>query len=121
MLWTTGWSKLKVSFYYFIVKITILFIKGDFKKYDKQNSLKSFPQKMLDPRRWYSGVQQTVDLTFQVPRDLTAGMYDVILNLPDAAATLAQNPKYRILMNNGAGVGEVGTRYNILFKVVVLI
>ena len=40
MLWTTGWSKLKVSFYYFIVKITILFIKGDFKKYDKQNSLK---------------------------------------------------------------------------------
>ena len=82
-----------------------------------KSALKSFPQKTVDPRRWYPGIQQSVDLTFQVPRDLTAGIYDVILNLPDAAVTLAQNPKYRILLNNGAGVGEVGTRYNILSKV----
>jgi len=48
---------------------------------------------------------------------MATGSYDVILNLPDAAASLSNQPLARILFANSGGVQEAKTRYNILSQV----
>jgi len=61
-----------------------------------------------------------VPLSFLVPLSLISGIYDVILNLPDASTSLANQPAARILFANGGDVQEADTRYNILGQVTVV-
>jgi Domain of unknown function (DUF4832) len=68
-----------------------------------------------DPRLWFPNQTITFDLKFTVPTTLSTGLYDVILNLPDAASTLT-NINYRIIFAN-TGVPEASTRFNILNQV----
>ena len=81
-------------------------------------SLSTFTQ-TVDPRRWSPTSTVSVDLSFTVPATLSVGNYDVILNLPDASPSLANNPNYRILFANSNGVQETSTRFNILGQVSV--
>jgi len=63
-----------------------------------------------DIRKWYTG---TVNLqqTLTIPADAVAGTYDVLLNMPDNAATLATNPNYSIQLANN-NTWESTTGYN---------
>jgi Domain of unknown function (DUF4832)/Domain of unknown function (DUF4874) len=74
-----------------------------------------------DPRRWLPGQTYTVSVTGTLPASLVTGAYDVLLNLPDPNATLANsvnNPKYAIrlaaLRSGGSEVWEASTGFNLL-------
>lgn len=64
-----------------------------------------------DPRKWAAGQTTAVDAQALVPAQLAPGTYQVLLNLPDAAASLAGNPAYSIQFAN-TGTWEAGTGYN---------
>jgi len=72
-----------------------------------------------DPRRWLP--DQTagydVQVTAAVPAGLAPGTYDVLLSLPDPAATLYERPEYSIRLAN-AGLWEAATGYNLLQQAV---
>ena len=63
-----------------------------------------------DIRKWYTG---TVNLqqTLAMPSGITAGNYDVLLNMPDAATTLNINPNFSIQLANN-NTWESTTGYN---------
>ncbi|MHB8206699.1 DUF4832 domain-containing protein [Mucilaginibacter sp.] len=63
-----------------------------------------------DIRKWYTG---TVNLqqTLAMPSGITAGNYDVLLNMPDNAATLNTNPNFSIQLAN-TNTWESTTGYN---------
>lgn len=65
----------------------------------------------LDPRRWYAGVNQDLNLTLTAPSGLTSGSYDVLLWFPDGSATLENNPLFAIRLAN-TGVWESATGMN---------
>ena len=54
----------------------------------------------LDPRRWTSGKEHRVVIAADVPAAVTPGSYDVLLNLPDAAAGLRSRPEYAVRLAN---------------------
>jgi hypothetical protein len=63
-----------------------------------------------DIRKWYTGtihLQQTLTM----PAGITAGNYDVLLNMPDNAASLNSNPNYSIQLANN-NTWEPATGYN---------
>ena len=63
-----------------------------------------------DVRRWYTGeilVKEKVD----IPSGMAAGEYELLLNLPDAYATIAAKPEYSIRLAN-TDTWEPGTGYN---------
>ena len=54
-----------------------------------------------DPRRWLpNGVVTTVEETLTMPDDIPAGTYQLYLHLPDAAASLAADPRYAVRFAN---------------------
>jgi hypothetical protein len=62
-----------------------------------------------DPRHWLPGEQKTVSLTGGVPADAPAGVYDLLLHLPDAAAPLRDRPEYAVrFANSGVWVPATG-------------
>lgn len=63
-----------------------------------------------DVRRWFSG-QVAVSETISTGTDLPAGVYDLLLSLPDAATGLAKRPEYAIRLAN-KDVWEEATGYN---------
>lgn len=83
-------------------------------------SLTAFPQNQIDLRYWAPGVPVNIELTFNVPVGLSTGTYDVILNLPDASPSLADQPLARILFANDGGVQEFSTRFNVLEQISVV-
>jgi hypothetical protein len=65
-----------------------------------------------DPRRWLPDLGKiTLNLALQLPADIPAGGYDVLLNLPDPAPTLYGRPEYSIRMAT-QGVWEADTGFN---------
>lgn len=57
----------------------------------------------VDPRTWTAGSAHEINLVAQLPPDLPTGKYSVAVWLPDAAATLRDDPRYAIqLANDGA-------------------
>jgi hypothetical protein len=64
-----------------------------------------------DPRRWWNGETQNLTFSVQLPADVTAGEYDLLLNLPDAAPTLRKDPRYSIRFAN-TGTWEESTGFN---------
>jgi len=64
-----------------------------------------------DPRRWWSGETRNHPFRVQLPADVTPGAYDVLVNLPDAADTLRNDPRYSIRFAN-EGTWEAATGFN---------
>ncbi len=65
-----------------------------------------------DVRTWFAGETQTLAPQLCLPKNLPAGNYDLLLNLPDEADALSQLAEYSILMANGNGVHEAETGLN---------
>jgi hypothetical protein len=79
-----------------------------------------------DPRRWLPGQTYTVSVSGVLPGALATGSYDVLMNLPDPNATLANstnNPKYAIRLASlrpGSIDGwESSTGFNLLASAAV--
>ena len=78
-----------------------------------QNSVISIPL-AADPRTWLpNGVVSTVEETLTLPSDIPAGDYDLYLYLPDAYASLADDPRYAVRFAN-TGVWDSETGMNAL-------
>lgn len=63
-----------------------------------------------DVRKWYSGAV-TVTEGVAIPADFPAGDYEMLLQLPDAYASIAARPEFSIRLAN-ANVWEEATGYN---------
>lgn len=63
-----------------------------------------------DVRKWYSG-EITINDSLTLPASLPAGTYDLLLNMPDKYASIAQRPEYSIRCAN-SDVWETSTGYN---------
>ena len=63
------------------------------------------------PRRWLDDEAIRIRHDLGIPRDLAAGEYEVLLNLPDPAATLRDRPAFSIRVAN-AGTWEDSTGFN---------
>lgn len=63
-----------------------------------------------DVRKWYSGAV-TVTEGVPIPADLPAGDYEMLLQLPDAYASIAARPEFSIRLAN-TNVWEAATGYN---------
>ncbi len=64
-----------------------------------------------DPRRWAAGSTTEVGAEITLPKNLTAGDYNVYLNLPDPYKSLSTRPEYSIRLANKE-VWEPSTGYN---------
>lgn len=64
-----------------------------------------------EPRRWMPGRETVVRMNVVVPETAHAGEYEVLLALPDAAASLRDKPEYAVRMAN-EGVWEPATGMN---------
>jgi hypothetical protein len=71
-----------------------------------------------DIRKWFSG-SISLDGTFTLPAGISAGQYELLLNLPDKYASINKRPEYSIRLAN-EGVWEEATGYNKLsYKLMV--
>ncbi|MES2265164.1 MAG: DUF4832 domain-containing protein [Bacteroidota bacterium] len=75
----------------------------------KTNEVKSFDL-AADVRRWYSGDNKVTEAV-KIPSDFPAGDYEMLLNLPDAYASIATKPEFSIRLANN-GTWEAATGYN---------
>ena len=63
----------------------------------------------VDARDWDDGEVTTVAIGFDLPDEMTAGDYEVLLNLPDPSEELEDDARYSIrLANEGAWEEETG-------------
>ncbi|TWI62596.1 uncharacterized protein DUF4874 [Pseudoduganella lurida] len=60
----------------------------------------------VDPRDWLPGRTSTVTARFAVPAGTPAGIYDVLLALPDGAASLAGDARYSVRPANADDAGK---------------
>lgn len=58
-------------------------------------------------------------VTVQVPSELSPGLYDVIINLPDGSPSLKDEVNYRILFANGGKVQDKINRLNIIGQITI--
>ncbi len=63
-----------------------------------------------DIRRWFSGSIKLKD-TLALPKDITPGQYEYLLNLPDKYQSISKNPAYSIRFAN-RDTWEASTGYN---------
>lgn len=63
-----------------------------------------------DVRRWYSGDVKVTE-SVAIPQDFPAGDYEMLLNLPDAYASIGKRPEFSIRLANN-DVWEAATGYN---------
>jgi hypothetical protein len=63
-----------------------------------------------DVRRWYSGNIKVTE-SVAIPQDFPAGDYEMLLNLPDAYASIGKRPEFSIRLANN-NVWEAATGYN---------
>lgn len=61
-------------------------------------------------QKWFTGNIQ-LKQTFQLPADISAGEYELLLSLPDGYKTLQDNPAYSIRLAN-EGIWEEATGFN---------
>ncbi len=67
-----------------------------------------------DPRRWLpNGAETLIQEQLSLPADLPEGNYRLYLHLPDAAATLAGDPRYAVRLAN-VGTWDAATGWNSL-------
>jgi hypothetical protein len=83
------------------VKLLLRNVKsGDVKVFDMQ----------ADVRKWYSGDVKVTE-SIAIPLDFAPGDYEMLLNLPDAYASIANKSEFSIRLAN-TGVWEPETGYN---------
>lgn len=75
----------------------------------KTNEVKSLDL-ATDVRRWYSGDNKITE-AIKIPSDFPAGDYEMLLNLPDAYASIATKPEFSIRLANN-DTWEAATGYN---------
>lgn len=68
-------------------------------------------QLSVDPRRWVPGQLLAISELVTIPADIPAGTYDLYLHLPDAAASLAADPRYAVRFAN-VGTWDAATGMN---------
>lgn len=73
---------------------------GDIKSFDLAS----------DVRKWYSGDNKIIE-SIEIPADMAAGDYEMLLSLPDAYSSIAARPEYSIRLAN-TDVWEAATGYN---------
>jgi len=71
-----------------------------------------------DPRSWAPG-STPVDFSLTLPPEVTAGAYEMMLNLPDPYPALRNRPEYSIRLAN-AGTWDAATGFNDLFAMVTV-
>jgi hypothetical protein len=71
-----------------------------------------------DVRKWYTGLHG-VTVKFITDKNMPGGEYEVLLNLPDAAASLAVNPAYSLRLAN-EDIWEEATGYNDLLRTITI-
>jgi hypothetical protein len=64
-----------------------------------------------DPRRWWAGATQRIEISAGLPENIPTGNYQVFLNLPDPADSLYGRPEYSIRLAN-TGLWEHYSGYN---------
>ncbi|MCL1467419.1 DUF4832 domain-containing protein [Argonema galeatum] len=72
-----------------------------------------------DPRRWMPGTTKIVKIEGGIPKTMSPGVYEVLLNLPDPAPRLYNRPEYSIRFAN-KDVWETATGYNYLLQTVII-
>ncbi len=72
-----------------------------------------------DPRVWLPGSSNVVNVEAGLPKSITPGKYDVLINLPDPAPRLYNRPEYSIRLAN-ADVWQQSTGYNSLLRSLVV-
>jgi hypothetical protein len=72
-----------------------------------------------DARRWAAGDASSVSARLRVPADLPPGTYTVAVRLPDAAESLAGDPRQAIQLAND-GVWDAATGDNVLTRALVV-
>ena len=65
---------------------------------------------ITDVRKWYSG-EIAINDSITLPTSMPAGTYNLLLNIPDKYASIAQRPEYSIRCAN-SDVWEPSTGYN---------
>jgi hypothetical protein len=61
-----------------------------------------------DARAWKAGETVTLTARLRLPANAPAGSYDLALRLPDAYASLADDPRYAIVLANDTQVYDNG-------------
>lgn len=90
--------------------VEIIFAPSD----DAQNT---FVYKVdADPRYWFAGTINEIDVNIPIPADLKAGTYSVCLNLPDPCESIHNDPRYSIRLAN-QDLWEETSGYNRLFSI----
>lgn len=66
------------------------------------NNAASFVYKVenVDPRFWWAGTVNQLNVDVPLPSDMSAGNYTVYLNLPDPCPTIHDDPRYSIRLAN---------------------
>lgn len=72
-----------------------------------------------DPRFWQAGETHSVDIKYRLPKNLIAGKYDLLINLPDPTLKLRNRPEYSIRLAN-KDIWEASSGYNSLKRSVVI-
>ena len=67
-----------------------------------KNGSNTYPiQLQSDPRRWLpNGAVTTIEEELTIPANVPAGTYQLYMHLPDAAESLAADPRYAIRFAN---------------------
>jgi len=65
----------------------------------------------VDPRLWKPGQPIVIQTVVELPDNISTGSYTVYLNLPDAYASLQDDPRYSFRCAN-TGIWEAQTGYN---------
>jgi hypothetical protein len=60
----------------------------------------------IDPRTWLPEQTSKAQARFEVPGDTRGGVYDVLLALPDGAASLAGDARYSVRPANADDAGK---------------
>lgn len=77
---------------------------------NRQSGKEFFVACKTDIRFWFTGKIESKE-TINLPKDITSGSYELLLNLPDKYASIAKNPAYSIRLAN-EGLWEEKTGYN---------
>ena len=68
-----------------------------------------------DPRLWGPGTNHAYTETLNLPNGISAGIYQVLLNLPDPEPSLRTRPDYSVRLAN-TGTWEADTGFNSLLR-----
>lgn len=71
-------------------------------KHRASGAVVRLPLASIDPRTWLPGSTSQINAPFTVPSGTPSGAYDVLLALPDGAASLAGDARYSVRPANAA-------------------